>query len=46
MAAVRRGQEVGVWVAWYTAEVYATPVGRGWQGPLQGARARVPAQGL
>ena len=46
MVAVRRGQEVGVWVPGYSAEVYAPPVGRGGQGLLQGARAWVGALGV
>ena len=29
VVAVRRGQEVGVWVSGYSAEIYAPPVGRG-----------------
>ena len=46
MMAVRRGQEVGVLVPGYSAEVYAPPVGRGGQGLLQGARAWLRAPGV
>ena len=38
---IRRGQEVGVRVPGYGAELYAPPIGRGRQGLLQGARARL-----
>ena len=46
MVAVRRGQEVGVRVPGYSAEVYAPPVGRGGQRLLQGARAQLCAPGV
>ena len=46
VVAVRRGQEVEVWVARYSAEVYALPVGRGGQGLLQGTRAWLPHREL
>ena len=34
VVAMCRGQEVGVWVPGYSAEVYAPPIGRGGQGLL------------
>ena len=46
MVAVRRGQEVALWVPRYSAEVYAPPVGRGGQGLRQGARSGVRAPGV
>ena len=35
-----------MWVPGYSAEVYAPPVGRGWQGLLQSARAWLRAPGV
>ena len=46
MVAVSRGQEVGLWVPGYSAEVYDPPVGRGGQGLLQSARAWLRAPGV
>ena len=46
VVAVRRGQEVGLWVPGYGAEVYTPPVGRGGQGLLQSARAWLRALGV
>ena len=43
VVAVYPRQEVGVWVSGYSAEIYASPVGRGGEGLLQAARTRVCA---
>ena len=45
VVAVRRGQEVGVWVSGYSAEVYASPVGRGGAGAAAGRQHMVTRSG-
>ena len=46
VVAVCWGQEVGLWISGYTAEVCVPPVGRGGQGLLQGTRAWLHAPGI